>query len=553
MLKESNSPDKEDIAMTNVLTSLDSAIKAHQRYILKPTSEDLSEAINGYIEALKQNPNLSSAYYRLATLLYNNGQITVQGAIEQCSKAVELDQKDPNAHMYLGYFLSLEKDFDKAKDEFKKALKLNPTTSRTRLILALTMIEKIKAQDYKKTPKDFLSAFYYGLTGSIMTMFDKTSINLALSNLKNDINFVKNTTFASFLEKIQADKKAYNIYLNTVDNSKKSIKLYEKMASIAKKKNRFDIAFDCLNNAVILSNNDPIKIVNAIEFTEQHQTDKTNELIDYYTLLINKYPKLSKAYYELGHLYLKKEEKINALSAFKMALNCDKNNPYYENSLAFAYIQLEQYDSAIEMYKKALEKNPDNEWSAVVAQALAAIYHQVKGNPEAAISMLERALSLTKNKAQVYEAMADIYYDLEELETSVEYYELALEQDNKNPKLYSRLAMSYWEQDYVERSIMYYSKAIELDPTYDIAYNNLGVVYLDGLGDYSRAQKYFSTALEINPDYVLAYFNLARSLEIEGEKVKAAKLYQKALNLNKDKNEINSEIIEQRLHKLFET
>jgi tetratricopeptide (TPR) repeat protein len=215
-------------------------------------------------------------------------------------------------------------------------------------------------------------------------------------------------------------------------------------------------------------------------------------------------------------------------------------------------VQLEQYDSAIELYKKALEANPNDEWSAVVAQALAAIYHQVKGNSDAAISMLENSLLLTKNKSQIYEAIADIYYDIEDLDHAIEYYQLALRDDSENPKIYSRLAMANWEKDCIEKAIIFYSKAIELDSTYDIAYNNLGVVFLDGLGDATRAMDYFRTAIEINPNYVLAYFNLARSYETMNEKINAAKQYQKALNLNKAVNELDNKIIEERLYRLFE-
>ncbi len=552
LLSKNDFPKKEKNDAMTATKSLDTALRAHQRYLIKSENEDLDEAINYYIESIKQNPKIASAYYHLATLLYNSGQIELESAIEQCSKAVWLDADDANAHMYLGYFLSLKEDYEQAKIEFESALKLNPKKSRTRIALALTLIEKIKTSE-KKPPKDCLKALYYGFTGGILSVFDKASLKMLFENISGDINFLKNRILGEFYEKINSEKKAYNIYLKIADNSKKSIRLWEKMANIAISKNRYDAAFDCLNNAVILSNNDPIKIVNAIEFTEKYQMNRIDELIDYYTLLINKFPELSKCYFELGHLYLKKGEKINALSAFQMALKYDDENPYYQNSLAFAYIQLEQYEPAIELYKKALEKNPDDEWSAVVAQALAALYYQVENNPEAAISTLENALLLTKNKSQIYAAMADIYYDAQDLDMASEYYEKALDDDFKNPKLYSRLAMTCWEQDYIERSIMYYTKALELDSSYDIAYNNLGVVFLDGLGDIERAQTHFKTAIEINPDYVLAHFNLGRSLEAQGEKIRAAKAYQKALNLNKEKQEFSEEIIQERLHKLFET
>ena len=36
-----------------------------------------------------------------------------------------------------------------AKEEFKTAIKLNPATSRTRLVLALTCLEKIKNFNYR--------------------------------------------------------------------------------------------------------------------------------------------------------------------------------------------------------------------------------------------------------------------------------------------------------------------------------------------------------------------------------------------------------------------
>ncbi len=543
---------KDDTTMTNSEKTLELAVAAHQRYLLKATNEDLTTAINCYIETIKENPEQTSAYYRLATLLHKNGQIGVQSAIEQCSKAVKINPDDANAHMYLGYFLSLNSEFEKAKEEFKTAIKLKPSTSRTRLVLALTCLEKIKNSTEKKSINDFTNALYYGITGTLMSLFDKASIKMLARNIADDINFTKYKAIGEFFEKINSEKKAYNIYLNAVDNSKKSISLYERMARIAIKKNRYDIAFDCLNNVVVLSDNDPMKVVNVIEFVEQYQTDKVDELVDYYTILANKYPELSKCYYELGHLYLKKDEKINALSAFKLALKYDENNPYYQNSLAYAYVQLEQYDSAIELYKKALEANPNDEWTSVVAQALAAIYHQIKGNSEAAISMLQNSLLLTKNKSQIHEAIADIYYDIENLDNAIEYYNLALNEDSDNPKIYSRLAMAYWEKDCIEKAIIFYSKAIELDSSYDIAYNNLGVVFLDGLGDANRAAEYFKTAIEINPEYVLAHFNLARSHEILNEKITAAKQYQKALNLNKEKNELDNKIIEERLYKLFE-
>ena len=176
--------------MTNAEKTFDKAVAAHQRYLLKSSNDDLSEAISCYIETIKENPKETSAYYRLATLLHKDGQIGVQSAIEQCKKAVALCPKDANAHMYLGYFLSLNKDFDEARDEFQQALKLNPAKSRTRIALALTEIEKIKSTN-NNSITDVTNALYYGVTGALMSLFDSASIKMIYQNIKDDLNFAK--------------------------------------------------------------------------------------------------------------------------------------------------------------------------------------------------------------------------------------------------------------------------------------------------------------------------------------------------------------------------
>ena len=205
--------------MTNAEKTLDKAVAAHQRYLLKSTNEDLSEAINCYIETIKENPKETSAYYHLATLLHKDGQIGVESAIKQCSKAIELNPQDANAHMYLGYFLSLNHNFDEAKEEFKQALKLHPQASRTRLALALTMLEKLKSTN-KKSIQDVTNALYYGVTGTIMSLFDKSCIKMVCQNIKDDFNFAKYKTVGGFLETIHSDKKPQNTYLSSMQNSK---------------------------------------------------------------------------------------------------------------------------------------------------------------------------------------------------------------------------------------------------------------------------------------------------------------------------------------------
>ena len=132
--------DREFCDATN---TLEKARIFHEKYLLRNNSSDLESAVSYYIQAIKQDPKIPETYYRLASLLFENGEISLDSAIEQCKVAVDIDPTNTNAHIYTGYFLKLAYDFDAAEKEFKDAIKLNPISSaRPRIILAAMLYEK---------------------------------------------------------------------------------------------------------------------------------------------------------------------------------------------------------------------------------------------------------------------------------------------------------------------------------------------------------------------------------------------------------------------------
>ena len=103
----------------------------------------------------------------------------------------------------------------------------------------------------------------------------------------------------------------------------------------------------------------------------------------------------------------------------------------------------------------------------------------------------------------------------------------------------------------MEEAIVAFHKSIELNPNFEIAQNNLGVVYLDGIGDPKESVEYFKNAININPNYTLAYFNLARAYQAIGDKAMAAEYYQMTMDLNKITEELSEKEIRERLYDLF--
>ena len=93
---------------------LEKARLAHEKYLLGQKNNDLQEAIDNYIDAVKYDPSIPETYYRLASLMWEQGQISVYSAIEQCQTAVSISPRNVNAHLYAGYFMQLSADYQSA-------------------------------------------------------------------------------------------------------------------------------------------------------------------------------------------------------------------------------------------------------------------------------------------------------------------------------------------------------------------------------------------------------------------------------------------------------
>ena len=539
--------NKKDIA----IKILEKARVYHEKYLLRNNSSDLENAINYYIQAIKQSPEIPETYYRLACLLFENGQISLDSAIEQCKMAVDIDPTNTNAHLYAGYFLKLAYDFEEAEKEFKNAIKINPINSaRPRLILATMLYEKIN--NIKPSFVDFIRMVYYACSGCLSVLWDSASLKMLYKNITGDARVFLYKTYGGFLEKIKNRTLAVATYDQAAEDTGCDEYFYNKIGDICIKEHAPDVALDAYKKVLHSNPYDRTALIKMATLIQTHFPDNIEEAIDCYTKLLEIESDNDKIYYELGHLYLQKNESLSAVNAFSMALDKDSDNPFYHNSIAFALVQLEQYDEAIEHYQRAININPDPYWTSIVCQALGSVYLEVKKNPEAAIVLYQTATVLNPESEESQLAIGDTYFSSEDFDNAIKAYCDAIKINPDNAKAYCKCGMALWEKDYTEEAIVAYNKAIALNPDYAIAYNNLGVIYLDDLGNTQEAKRLFEIAIECNTDYTLAYFNLGRAYAILGNINEAAKNFQKSLDLNIFTNELDEDDIQYRLHKLFE-
>lgn len=530
---------------------LEEARCAHEKYIIKQQDSDLERAIECYIDAIKVNPMLSEAYYRLASLLLIKGQITVDGALEQCKTALNLEPENPNAHIYAGYFQCLNGNFEEAEKEFSFAISHSGKNSaRPRLFMSKILLNRIKSNS--SSAKDFVKFIYYFLSGSMMIMLDCPSIKMFYKLLANDFSIFSYRTLGETFEKMKLFPSALEAYSKGLEKTSQGNLFYQKMGDLSLECNDIESSLECYKRAYEMNPNDREVLIKLATINQTYFPDNIDITIDYYNSLLEFGVDLDKIYYELGHLYLKKSDKIHAVSAFKLAEELNPENPYYNNSLAYAYVKAELYDDAIEYYQQAIKLNPDSEWTSIVCHALGAIYAEIKENYEAAEATFNAGMVLDPNNVDIQLSLGDLFMAQNDLDKAIKTYCDAISVDPLNFMTYAKTGLALWEKDYLEESIVAFHKSIELNPDFEIAQNNLGVVYLDGIGDPKVSVEYFKNAININPNYTLAYFNLARAYQAIGDKSLAAEYYQMTMDLNKITEELSDKDIRKRLYDLFE-
>ena len=529
---------------------LEEARAAHENYLIKQQDADLEKAIEYYIDAIKVNPSISESYYRLASLLLMKGQISIEGALEQCQTALTLEPNNVNAHIYSGYFQCLNGNFEEAEKEFKLAVSNSGKNSaRPRLFLSKVLFSRIKNHD--SSVKDVMKFLYYFLSGSMMIMWDCPSLKMFCKFLANDFSVFSYKTLGETFEKMKLFPSALEAYSKGLEKTSQGNLFYQKMGDLSLECNDIESSIECYKKAYELNPSDREVLIKLATINQTYFPEKVDTTIDYYNTLLELGIDMDKIYYELGHLYLNKSDKINAVSAFKLAQELNPENPYYNNSLAYAYIKAELYDDAIEYYQLAIKLNPDAEWTSIVCHALGAIYAEVKNNFDAAEATFNAGMVLDPKNVDIQLSLGDLYMAQGDLDKAIKTYCDAISVEPENYLTYAKTGLALWEKDYLEEAIVAFHKSIELNPEFEIAQNNLGVVYLDGIGDPKESIEYFKNAININPNYTLAYFNLGRAYQATGDKALAAEYYQMTMDLNKITEELSDKEIRERLYDLF--
>ncbi|MBC8358852.1 MAG: hypothetical protein H8E54_07895, partial [Candidatus Aminicenantes bacterium] len=190
----------------------------------------------------------------------------------------------------------------------------------------------------------------------------------------------------------------------------------------------------------------------------------------------------------------------NAFKKLQELVQENKDSPPVIKQLAYRYKEMCEFKKAKDQFLSAIEKydvNDSDKKSGLVEAYVQAAWCLADDDLDGALSMLQRLLSnpnFQDFKAEIFNEMAEISKDKDNIERFFIYAEAALDTDPVNTSLRFDLAYTYSNENNNKLALLHYKRLIDAIK-HDTAQNNIGAAY---------------NALELKSKAVASYFKAAK-------------------------------------------
>ena len=141
--------------------------------------------------------------------------------------------------------------------------------------------------------------------------------------------------------------------------------------------------------------------------------------------------------------------------------------------------------------------------------------------------LLEKILLINPNIFEVNFNLAMLNFQLNNIDSSIEYFEKAKQLNPNASRVYFNLGLAYERKKEINLAITNYQKAIEFDPNNSFAFYNLGSLYKD-IYETKKAEQNLKKSLDLKPDFTYAFINLFDLYDRSNELEKYSKLLDEA-------------------------
>ncbi len=286
---------------------------------------------------------------------------------------------------------------------------------------------------------------------------------------------------------------------------------------------------------------------------------------------------LPSAHYEIARILREKKERSKALKHAKMAAAMDPENEWYQKLLAELYVEYGSYEKAAAVYRNLLDRDdPELKLSYQYADALIragkhreaiSVYDSIEsrmglrprvhlqkqrlyqriGDHEKALQEVKELVERYPNEAKYYGVMAELYQKMNEPEKAREAYDRLLDQDPDNGRAHLSISRFYRKNGKKQKAIHHLKKAYRSQSLgVDRKVKVLLSYFSRSRGDAElkkEAYELLDLLVKAHPKEAKSYSIYGDFLARDGKKMKARRMFKKAVKLDPDRFPIWQQIL----------
>ncbi len=550
--------------------------------LIREEQGDYTGAILDYYDALNYDSS-AGIYFALAKNYYRLNRIS--NAIKNIQIAEKKDSTNIDFKLFSAEIYRYAKLYDRAIDEYKKALALDSLNIKALYGLA-QLYEAKRPTDAMNLYKKLLK-----VTGPRWdVLFAMADLSTRMGNLPETIDYTKKLikinpsepVLKKILVELYIRNKQYDDALKVVNDLiplyPDDLQLWQYKADIYVLKKDWKNSYKTYLK-IIQSNDVPLqsKFTIATSYINQFEQDKDTVLLDYAKNLMLEIDADTldwRIKATLGDIYQRAGKDSLAIEYLKQAANeaewnsniwiqlggllfdtgrykeaaetltkvADNfpDNYYIHWILGLAYGQIKEFEKSKKHLLRAANLNPND---ANINQSLAFTLTQLKKYDEA-LQYLEKAKRINPNNAQVYSMMGMIYDDLEQWGKCNDAYEHALAIDSSNILIMNNYAYSLSKQNKdLDKALKLVNKALEKAPDNGSYLDTKGWI-LFKLGKIKKAKDYVERALKKDKASAEVNEHMGEILLKLGNKKEALKYFEKAKELDPNLKGLDEKISE---------
>jgi tetratricopeptide (TPR) repeat protein len=477
-------------------------------------------------DILKRDPNNIEAHKLLGRIYLrslgdmpgggNGSENVLKLAIEQYEQIVKIEPNNVDDHLLLGRLYRLNNDLQKAENELKIAIKLDPDSEEGVTTLALLYSDEGDTahalQVLSSVPDTARSAKLYAALGA--TYEQRKDYKSAIDAYKHAIQLDRDNLDAirglaeNLLNDGQIDA-ALDQYKVIADANPEDAQTYLRISEIYRRQGKYEEALDSLKKAQAMVPDAlevPYNI--AVVYQAQARYDEAEKILQD---LLKKTEKPDTSYSQsdrnnrgifierLGMVYRDQENYQAAVDTFrKMIPLGDDNAKTGYQDIIDTYREAKQWSQATAVAKEAMQKLPDDRDLRMVLDAQLAD----TGDPDKPIADIRSLLKGTPEDREVYIRLAIIYTRLKRWSNAEESLSkaeaLSTKPDDKEYISFLRGSTYEREKKYDEAEAEF-KRVLAANPQSAVTLNYLGYMNADRGVQLEESVNYIKQAVSLEP------------------------------------------------------